>query len=42
MGKHKIMKCKVSKFNPFNTNENPELDRVETYKTFYKKRFRKL
>ncbi|CAD8200558.1 unnamed protein product [Paramecium pentaurelia] len=32
----------ISKFNPFNTNENPELDRVETYKTFYKKRFRKL
>lgn len=32
----------ISKFNPFNTNDNPELDRVETYKTFYKKRFRKL
>ncbi|CAD8121545.1 unnamed protein product [Paramecium sonneborni] len=32
----------ISKFNPFNTNENPELDRIETYKTFYKKRFRKL
>ncbi|CAK61747.1 unnamed protein product (macronuclear) [Paramecium tetraurelia] len=32
----------ISKFNPFNTNDNPDLDRVETYKTFYKKRFRKL
>ncbi|CAD8122501.1 unnamed protein product [Paramecium sonneborni] len=32
----------ISKFNPFNTNDNPQLDRVETYKTFYKKRFRKL
>ncbi|CAD8195898.1 unnamed protein product [Paramecium pentaurelia] len=32
----------ISKFNTFNTNDIPELDRVETYKTFYKKRFRKL
>ncbi|CAD8105872.1 unnamed protein product [Paramecium primaurelia] len=32
----------ISKFNTFNTNDIPELDRIETYKTFYKKRFRKL
>ncbi|CAK63855.1 unnamed protein product (macronuclear) [Paramecium tetraurelia] len=32
----------ISKFNPYNTQDVPELERVETYRTFYKKRFRKL
>ncbi|CAD8196802.1 unnamed protein product [Paramecium octaurelia] len=35
-------KLTISKFNPNNTQDIPELERVETYRTFYKKRFRKL